>query len=50
MSPPVLSALLVASPGEISLLLLLFVVAVVVLFVIDDDDLPGPTLCRVPTR
>lgn len=46
----VLSALPVASPGQISALLFLFAVAVVVLFVIDDDDLPGPRLCRVGTR
>jgi hypothetical protein len=43
-----LSAPLLASPGEISAVLLLFAVAVVVvLILIDDDDLPGPRLCRV---
>ena len=46
----VLSALVVATPGQITALLFLFAVAVVILFVIDDDDLPGPRLCRVPTR
>lgn len=46
----VLSALVVATPGQITALLFLFAVAVVILFVIDDDDLPGPRLCRIPTR
>ena len=46
----VLSALVVATPGQITALLFLFAVAVVILFVIDDDDLPGPRLCRVPNR
>ncbi|MDQ2969708.1 MAG: hypothetical protein M3R62_00770 [Acidobacteriota bacterium] len=46
----VLSALVVATPGQITALLFLFAVAVVILFVIDDDDLPGPRLCRVHTR
>jgi hypothetical protein len=46
----VLSALVVATPGQISAMLFLFAVAVVILLVIDDDDLPGPRLCRVPTR
>lgn len=39
------------SPSQLPAVLILLAVAVaVVMFVIDDDDLPGPRLCRVPSR
>jgi len=30
--------------------LFLLAIAIVVAVLIDDDDLPGPRLCRLPTR